>query len=77
VVNLDPAFGEQLLDVAVGEPVRTYHRTATTITSAGNRNPVNAERGRDQGRERAADVTDQLCLTIGSANATVSLRVRF
>jgi hypothetical protein len=36
-----------------------YQRTATTITSAGNRNPANAERAGDHGRDRAA------CFTIG------------
>jgi hypothetical protein len=40
------------------------------ITSAGKRNPANAERGGDQGRDRAADFTDQLCLIVRSANAT-------
>jgi hypothetical protein len=38
-----------------------HQRTATTITSAGNRNPANAERGGDQGRNRAACFTDRAC----------------
>jgi hypothetical protein len=34
VVDLDAAFGEQFLHVAVG-PKRRYQRTARTITSGG------------------------------------------
>ena len=48
----------------------SYQRTATTITSAGNRNPANAERGGDLGPGRAADFTGQPCLIIRSADAT-------
>jgi hypothetical protein len=36
VVDLDPAFGEQFLHVAVDRPYRRYQRSATTITSAGS-----------------------------------------
>src|SRR4051794_27505903 len=59
---LDPTFGEQLLDIAVRELV---------ITSAGNRNPANAERGGDQGRDRAAMLhRSSLPGLIRSTNAT-------
>jgi hypothetical protein len=46
VINLDAALGKQLLNVPVGQPKRRYQRTASTITSGGNRNPANAERPR-------------------------------
>jgi hypothetical protein len=35
MIDLDTAFGQQLLDVAVDSPYRKYHRTATVITSGG------------------------------------------
>jgi hypothetical protein len=31
VIDLDPTLGEELLNIAIGEPVRRYHRTATTM----------------------------------------------
>jgi hypothetical protein len=37
VVDADAALGQQLLDIAVGQPSRSYQRTATAITSRGNR----------------------------------------
>lgn len=44
VVNSDCALGRQLLDVAVGQSLeRKYQRTATAITSRGNRRPANTE----------------------------------
>jgi hypothetical protein len=54
MVDLDAALGEQLLDVAIGqaEPNRKYQRTATTITSGGNRKPAKADRGRGAERGR-------------------------
>jgi hypothetical protein len=61
MVDLDPAFGEQLFDIAVGEPVTQVPPDRTTITSAGNRNPANADRGGDQGRVCAACFTGQAC----------------
>ena len=70
MVDIDAAFGEQFLDVAVRQAIAQYQRTATTITSAGKRNPAKAERGGDQRRDRAADFTGQPCLIIRSANAT-------
>jgi hypothetical protein len=44
VIHLDATFGEQLLDIAVGqaEPKVPAHRS--TITAGGNRKPANAER---------------------------------
>jgi hypothetical protein len=71
VVDLNPAFDEKLLDVAVGQAVRRYHRTATTITSGGNRNPSNAELGGDHRRADLRDLTAQACLdhAIGQRNS--------
>jgi hypothetical protein len=38
VIDLDAAFGKQFFDVAVGQAVaQEYQRTATAITSRGNR----------------------------------------
>jgi hypothetical protein len=37
VINGDAAFGRQLLDVTVGQPVPQAHRTATAITTRGKR----------------------------------------
>jgi hypothetical protein len=36
MVDLDPALGEQLFNVAVGQPKRRYQRTARTTTSGGS-----------------------------------------
>ena len=44
VVHLDTAFGEQLLDVPVGQPEAHVPGTASVITSGGKRNPANSER---------------------------------
>jgi len=44
MIDFDTALGEQLLDVAVERPKRRYQRTATTITSGGNRKPEKADR---------------------------------
>jgi len=52
VVGLDATLGQQLLDVPVGEPKRRYQRTATTITSGGNRKRVNTDCGGIDGQER-------------------------
>jgi AraC-like DNA-binding protein len=46
---------------------RRYQRTATTITSAGNRNPANADFGGNQGRGRLDDFTAQACLDHANA----------
>jgi hypothetical protein len=58
VINLDPTFDQQL----------RYRRTATTITSVGNRNPANVDVGGNHGRERVDDFTAQACLDL-AANA--------
>jgi hypothetical protein len=46
---------------------RRYQRTATTITSAGNRNPANPDVGGSHGRERVNDFTAQVCLDLANA----------
>jgi hypothetical protein len=43
--DIDPAFGEQLFNVTVGQAERRYQRTASTITSGGKRKPEKADRG--------------------------------
>jgi hypothetical protein len=45
MIDLDPALGQELFHVAIGEPERKYQRTARRITSGGNRKPANAELG--------------------------------
>jgi hypothetical protein len=45
VVRLDTPLAEEFLDVAVGQAVAQYQRTASTITSEGKRKPAKAERG--------------------------------
>jgi hypothetical protein len=52
VVDLDAAFAEQFLGVAVGETERSYQRTASTITSDGKWKPAKAERGGSDRCER-------------------------
>jgi hypothetical protein len=53
VVDLDAALGEQLLDIAIGQPkAQGYQPTASTITSEGKRKPAKAERGAIDRRER-------------------------
>jgi hypothetical protein len=61
VIDLDAALGQQLLHVAEGQAERRYHRTASTITSAGNRNRAKADRGGCVGRGREDNVTGQSC----------------
>jgi hypothetical protein len=46
---------------------RRYQRTATTITSGGNRNPANADFGGNHGRGRPDDFTAQACLDHANA----------
>ena len=43
VMDLDPAFSQQLLHVAVGQAVAQIQRTATAITSRENRYPAGAD----------------------------------
>jgi len=49
VVDLDTALGEELLEVAVGQPKRRYQRTASTIASDGKQKPANADRAMGEG----------------------------
>jgi hypothetical protein len=58
VVDIDAARGQQLLDVPIREPVPGYERTATVITSDGNRKRGNAERS-TLGRAVEVAVTTQ------------------
>ena len=44
VIHDDAAFGKEILHVAVGQAVRRYQRTASMITSGGNRNPAKLDR---------------------------------
>jgi hypothetical protein len=46
---------------------RRYQRTATTITSVGNRNPANADFGGSQGPGRVGDFTAQACHDLANA----------
>jgi hypothetical protein len=48
LVDGDTPFGQQLLEIAVRQPVPRYQRTATVITPGGNRNPANADRSTDR-----------------------------
>jgi hypothetical protein len=52
VIDLDPALGEELFDVAVARPKRRYQRTARTMTSGGKRKPAKADRVAGAGRGR-------------------------
>jgi hypothetical protein len=52
MVDLDPSFGEQFLDVAVRRPRRRYQRTARTMTSGGKRKPAKTDRVAGAGRGR-------------------------
>jgi hypothetical protein len=51
-------------------PNRRYQRTATTITSGGNRNPANADRDDGGMRRHAVSLTGTACPTTPSTNAT-------
>jgi hypothetical protein len=46
---------------------RRYQRTATTITSGGNRKPANADFGGSHGRGRIGAFTAQVCLNLANA----------
>jgi len=52
VVDFDAAFGEQFLDVEVGEAEAEVQRTARTITSGGKQKSANADRETGAGRGR-------------------------
>ena len=45
VVNVDTAFGKKFFEVAIRQAVQRYQRTASMITSGGNRNLANADHG--------------------------------
>ena len=62
MVDLDTTLEQQFLDVAVGQVVAQVQRTATMITSGGNRNPANADRGGRTGRRRFESFTVQACV---------------
>ena len=51
VVDLDAPFGEQLLDVAVGQAEAQVPATASTMTSGGKRKPAKADCGGIGGRD--------------------------
>jgi hypothetical protein len=74
VVDVDAAFDQQFqhfLDVAVGQAVaQVCQRTATMITSAGNRNPANLDRGGDQGETEQRGSPVKPAPIFRSANAT-------
>jgi hypothetical protein len=42
MIDLDAAFGEELLDVPVGRPNHRYQRIVRVMTSGGNRYPAKA-----------------------------------
>jgi len=42
-------------------PYRSHQRTPTTITSGGNRNPANADRGGNTGRGQLVRIISQAC----------------
>jgi hypothetical protein len=54
---------------------RRYQRTATTITSGGNRNPANADFGGNQGRGRVDSFTGQGCLDLANAQCNSAVRL--
>ena len=61
VIDLDTALGQQFLDIAVGQAIARVPRTATTMTSLGNRKPANAEKDGAGGREREDNFTGTTC----------------
>jgi hypothetical protein len=61
VIDLDTALNEQLLDVPIRQAVPQIERTATTITSAGNRKPAKAETEGDSRRVRENNFTGTSC----------------
>jgi hypothetical protein len=55
--------------------LRRYQRTATTITSGGNRNPANADFGGSHERERGENFTAQVCPDHANAQRNCESRV--
>jgi hypothetical protein len=43
VIDHDASLGQQFLDVPIDRPYRRYQRTASEITSGGNRKPAKTE----------------------------------
>jgi hypothetical protein len=66
VIHHDPALGQQLFHVPVGQAVRRYQRTATVITSRGKRKPANAKEAVD-----TAIRTSLPLVTIGQRNTAL------
>jgi hypothetical protein len=56
VVDLDAAFGQQLLDIAVRQREAQVPAHASTITSGGKQKPANAEHAMGVGRILMATV---------------------
>ena len=55
MVNIDAPLGQEFFHITVGESEACrYQRTATVITSGGNRNPANAQGATDRATQRAA-----------------------
>jgi hypothetical protein len=68
VVDLDTAFGGQLLDVTVGQAKRRYQRMASTITSGGKQKPANAERAIGAVRQRRVLMATVCLLQLGHSS---------
>jgi hypothetical protein len=64
VIHRDSALGQQFLHITVDKPYRRYQRTATVMTSGGNRKPAKVETEPD-------DVTSPVSRSPRSTNATV------
>jgi hypothetical protein len=83
VIDVHASLGEQLLDVTVGQAVPQV-RTATEITSRGNRNPANADgalekvtrtvssQGRPSTQQTSQDFRCQAAALLRCAQAVVS-----
>lgn len=52
MIDLDAPFSQQLVDVAVRQPIPEIPADATMITSGGNRNPAHADRAERSGHGR-------------------------
>ena len=67
MIDRDPAFSQQLLHVPES-PYRRYHRTATRITSGGNRKPAKLDPEADTLQQRRG--ISPACRSLPSLNAT-------
>ena len=75
VLHGDAALSQQFLDVTVGKAVAQYQRTATEMTSRGNRKPANTEEERRNVTtpvSRRADRPTQHCRLAMPARREVS-----